>query len=119
MNKTIVLADDDAMFRAVMRRALNALGFGVVEHVSGRGVVEQVTEIAPAACIVDICMDDKEGIETITDIVALAGRPKIVAVSSNALYLELVAGLGADACLVKPVAPARLEQTLRDLGVLA
>jgi hypothetical protein len=44
-------------------------------------------------------MDEKEGMETIMEIAELPERPKIVAISSNPLYLEIVVDLGADASL--------------------
>lgn len=118
MPQTIILADDDSLFRAMMRKCLQALGFEVVENASGKNVLEQIRQLSPAACIIDLVMDEKEGIETIFEISALSHPPKVIAVSSNAQYLDAASALGADGILQKPVSPDALRQKLQEVGVL-
>lgn len=117
--KTIIVADDDSMFRAIIIRQLSQLGFSVVEKVSGKGVAREIEEIHPVACLIDIIMDEKEGIETIMEIAKLPERPKIVAISSNSLYLEMEVDLGANASLKKPVFKQRLQAMLSELQIQA
>lgn len=113
--ETILLVDDDALFRQIMKRHLGKMGYDVIENDSGVGVKEQVVEKNPDYCIIDIIMDDKEGLETIIELSTLPSRPKLIAVSSSNLYLELAQGLGVEAVLVKPVEPALLQDTLQQL----
>lgn len=117
--QTILVADDDPIFRALMKRHLSQLGFNVVEDESGKKVALHIREYAPLACLIDIMMDEKEGIETISEISARPDKPKIIAVSSNDLYLDAASRLGADAALKKPVTPEALKSTLIQLAVLA
>ena len=117
--KKILVVDDDALFREIMKRHLTRMGFVVLENDSGRGVVNQILNESPEACIIDIIMDKKEGLETIKEIKLLSNRPKIIAVSSNATYLEWAEALGADDIICKPVAPQTLQDTLNQLGVAA
>lgn len=115
--KKILVVDDDSMFRSIMRRNLESMGYQVTEFESGIGVKAWVERNQPVACLIDIVMDGKEGVETITDLKNLLFQPRIIAVSSTKFYLEIVKALGADAILLKPVTPATLEATLRNLGL--
>lgn len=86
----------------------------MVEKVSGKGVAREIEEIHPVACLIDMVMVEKEGIETIMEIAKLPERPKIVAVSSNPLCLEMAVDLGADASLKKTgVSTAPADHTFR------
>ncbi len=113
--KKILVVDDDRLFRATMKRHLEQLGYEVVENDSGLGVDEQIQQDQPVACLIDIVMDKKEGIETIMEISKLPNRPKIISVSSNILYLDLAMSIGSDAQLLKPIAPESLTYALRNL----
>lgn len=113
----IIVADDDALFRTIVRKHLGELGYTVIECDSGAGVIPGIRQHHPVACLIDLVMDVKEGVETIGEIVALADRPKLIAVSSNRFYLDLAADLGADATLAKPVTPAALKAALTKLGI--
>jgi CheY-like chemotaxis protein len=113
----ILVADDDLIFRTIMKHHLNQMGFEVIENESGIGVVAQIGQHHPVACLIDLVMDGKEGIETIGEILELAHRPKVVAVSSNVTYLEFATVLGADASLLKPFLPDKLKSTLNQLGI--
>lgn len=114
---TILVIDDDELFRSITRHHLEAMGYQVVEHDSGIGITKLIAHYWPVACLIDIVMDGKEGIETIMEISALPDRPKIIAVSGNPEYLALVGDLGADLTLVKPVSPDNLRQALVKLGL--
>lgn len=115
--KTMIVADDDEMFRMIMKRHLGAMGFQVIEDDSGKAVVAQIGQYQPVACLIDIIMGEQEGIEIITRIAELPRRPKVIAVSSNAFYLELASELGADATLHKPIALSTLKETLERLEI--
>ena len=113
--KKILVVDDDRLFRSTMRRHLELLGYAVMENDSGVGVRLQVEQEQPVVCLIDMVMEEKEGIETILEIIKLPNRPKIISVSSNRDYLEMAVALGADSMLSKPVSPEKLAQALGDL----
>ncbi|MDD2759723.1 MAG: response regulator [Methylomonas sp.] len=113
----ILVADDDTIFRTIIKRHLEQLGFEVIEEESGKRVARQIFSYRPAACVIDIFMEEKEGIETIHEITKMADKPKIIAVSSNAMYLNAVLGLGADAVLKKPITLETLKLKLNQLGI--
>ncbi len=118
MKKSILVVDDDSMFRAIIRRHLDKLGFHVIENQSGTGVIEQIQTHAPAACIIDMVIDDREGIATIQDILTLQDRPKIIASSSNPHHLRHAEALAIDGTLLKPVSPAQLRSALISLHLI-
>lgn len=113
----ILVVDDDQMFRTVMKHHLQGMGFSVLENDSGVGVMEQIARHKPAACLIDIFMDKKEGMETIREITELPDRPKVIAVSSDAMYLTIAKEFGIDAALQKPIALDTLRNTFDGLGI--
>jgi CheY-like chemotaxis protein len=118
MKKSILVVDDDAMFRTIIRRHLDKLGFHVIENQSGTGVIEQIQTHAPAACIIDMVLNDREGLATIQEIQTLTKRPKIIASSSNPSYLHHAEALAIDGTLLKPVSQTQLRSTLTSLQLL-
>ncbi|WP_227816049.1 response regulator [Nitrogeniibacter aestuarii] len=115
--KTILVVDDDETFVAVLSNQLRALGFGVIENTSGTDVLRQIDVHGPVACFIDVVMEAKDGLETMTEIVMRDTRPKLIAVSSNTMYLEWAEGLGVDAVLGKPVFPQQLRELLTRLDI--
>lgn len=117
MAKTIIVADDDEMYRIVMHNYLTRMGFEVILNASGDKVLDQVKQYQPAACIIDIVMEGKEGIQTMLELTDIPDRPKLIAFSGNQFYLSLASELGIDALLSKPVTLESLKETLDKLGV--
>lgn len=115
---TILVVDDTSIFRAIMKRYLNKLGFDVLELDSGKGVAKLLKIHQIEAIILDIIMDEQEGIETILELRNMPNRPKIIAVSSNEDYLQFAWDFGANATLTKPVALDNLTGVLRNLAIL-
>jgi|LakMenE01Jun11ns_1017448.scaffolds.fasta_scaffold9622207_2 CheY-like chemotaxis protein len=110
--KTILVLDDDSIFRRIISQYLKQAGYAVIEESSGKQVINQVLKHSPCACFVDIIMDDKEGLETIEELNQLTEKPIIVAVSSDQQYLEWAKDFGADFLLLKPIAVQKVDQIL-------
>jgi CheY-like chemotaxis protein len=62
MSLTILLIDDSASVREVLRIALESEGYRVIEAANGREGVALFREHRPAVTIVDIIMPEKDGI---------------------------------------------------------
>lgn len=116
MNK-IIVADDDLQTRTLMKHYLEKMGFEVLLESSGNNVARLVVRHRPVACIIDILMEGKEGVQTICELVDLPHRPKVIAFSQNPVFLQMVDGLGADVRLLKPVTFDTLQQTFQKLGI--
>jgi DNA-binding response OmpR family regulator len=115
MNKIIVV-DDDLMTRTLIKRYLHKLGFDVLLEESGDNLMRLVLEQQPVACIIDLVMEGKEGVQTIFELESLPNKPKIIAISSNPNYLNFMNGLDI-ALLLKPVTLESLQKTLEILGI--
>jgi DNA-binding response OmpR family regulator len=112
----VLVADDDDVFRMIMKSHLHKMGYEVFEFDSGRGVADLLSKERIAVCILDIIMDKQEGLETIMELRRLPEHPKIIAVSSNETYLDYAKELGADATMTKPVTYQSLESVLKMIG---
>ena len=82
--------------------------------------MEVSAEFAPDLVLTDILMPDKEGLETIQELLALHPKLKIVAMSGGGKfgpdsYLVLAQKLGAKATLQKPFMREELINTIRDV----
>jgi two-component system OmpR family response regulator len=117
--KTILLVDDDRIFRTLMVGYLDKLGFNVIELESGKAVIQLIQDYEIEAILLDLVMADQEGLETIVQLARLNRCPKVIAVSSHPDYLELATFLGADDSLIKPVRIEMLKMALEKLEIIA
>jgi len=71
--------------------------------------------------ILDIFMPNKDGIETLRELVKFSPRPKTLAISGGGRFsasgtLLVAARLGADSTLTKPFTPKQLLDALKNLA---
>jgi len=109
----ILVIDDVAMMRDLVRRMLERDQHSVVEAEDGEVGIAVVEMQDPALVITDLIMPKKEGIETIQQIRRSHPNTKIIAMSGHVgadgvSYLDAARKLGADAILVKPFLRAAL-----------
>lgn len=119
MSKVICVIDDDELTRAAMARALEAERFSVVEAANAREGLQIVADQRPDVVLVDLIMPEKDGIETIGEMRRRWPDLPIVAISGGglvgpSLYLDLARGLGATACLSKPLDMALFKQAIAE-----
>jgi two-component system, OmpR family, KDP operon response regulator KdpE len=101
---TILLIDDSAQVREFLRIALEAEGYRVIEAADGREGVALFGEHRPAATIVDIVMPEKDGIETVREILAIDPAAVVFTMSgADDDYQEVARMLGARRGFRKPV----------------
>jgi two-component system phosphate regulon response regulator PhoB len=65
---TILIADDSADIRRIMRYLLNDLGFAVVEAADGNEAVRLARQCQPALILLDLCMPGIDGWEVATQL---------------------------------------------------
>lgn len=103
----VLVIDDEAPLRLTMRRMLEAAGHEVTEAENGRLGLEAFRRQPTDVVVTDIIMPQKEGIETIRDLRAIAPGVRIIAVSGGGRnqdmnFLRIARKIGADATLPKP-----------------
>jgi len=110
----VLIVDDDSALRRLLRAALTARGYDVVEATDGQEGLLAMEKEDPDLVLLDIAMPKMTGWEVLE---ALRERPeleKIPIVVISALGDEVRArGLGALAVLVKPFMMDRLYETVR------
>jgi two-component system cell cycle response regulator DivK len=116
----LVLVDDDAAARRMMRRVLERRGYAVDEAPDGRSGLELVRADAPAAVLLDLRMPGElSGIDVAAKLRADAATASIpIVVVSASTHLDargLVEAVGCDAFVEKPVDFDELERVLAEL----
>ena len=115
--KRILIADDEAPIRTLLRDYLESLGYAVAEACNGLDVLDQLMIFKPELLILDLVMPEQEGIETIRQVRAKHKDVKIIAVSGAfaGQFLRTAKLLGANAVLPKPLDLAELAGLTAEL----
>lgn len=116
----ILLIDDEASFRDVLKTSLEQMGHSVVAAKDGREGVECYTSGSFDVVITDLIMPDKEGIETIMDIRRLNPEAKIIAMSGGGRvnsvdYLKIARQVGANRILTKPFSYDDIQSAIEQM----
>src|SRR5437867_558431 len=110
----VLLIDDSASLREVLRVALEAEGYHVLEAADGREGVRLYREHRPALVIADIVMPEKDGIETVKEILAIDPAAVIFTMSgASDDYQEVARMLGARRGFEKPVVLEDMLEAVR------
>lgn len=104
----MLVIEDDAEMRVVVREMLEELGCSVIEAEDGEKAVSHFAEARFDAVLTDILMPNKEGIETIRALKRARPDVPIVAMSGggirrNMTFLEIARHIGAFRALSKPI----------------
>ncbi len=116
----VLVIDDEAALRKLLRRVLEAAGYRVLEAANGRIGMEILMKERPYAVISDILMPEKEGIETIIEIRRALPDAKVIAISGggaahNTMFLAAAQKLGAHAAISKPFRTSDLVDVMNNL----
>jgi len=98
-----LIVDDDPVVRATAREFLLRQGIEVFEADDGNPVMDMIRKHKVDMVFLDIVMEHKEGIETLTDIRHEYPDLPVAMMSIDNLYLNLCRQLGADLILQKPL----------------
>lgn len=98
----ILIVDDEAAIRRLLRTALERSAYAVVEAVNGREALSAVQIDKPDAVLLDLGLPDRDGLELVP-LIKKAG-PALVVVSARETTDQKVAALdlGADDYVTKP-----------------
>ncbi len=115
MDKKILLVDDAAFMRMMIKDTLTKNGYtNIIEAADGEQAVEQYKNEKPYLIIMDITMPNKTGIEALREIKQIDSTAKIVmcsAMGQESMVVEAIK-LGALDFIVKPFKPDRILQTV-------
>jgi two-component system alkaline phosphatase synthesis response regulator PhoP len=117
----ILVVDDDAKIRRLVRTYLERDGHRVVEAADGPGALDALRRERPALVVLDLMLPGIDGLSIIRDLRGSRGspadRPPIIVLSARGLTSDRIEGLsvGADDYLPKPFSPAELALRVRRL----
>ncbi len=112
--KTVLVVDDDAHIREVVRFALRKADFDVLEAADGRAALEIAARENPDLLVLDILMPEMDGTEVCRELRKTARTP-IVFLSSKDDEIDRIIGLelGGDDYVTKPFSPRELVARVR------
>jgi DNA-binding response OmpR family regulator len=119
--KNILLIDDDAPLRSVLRLHLERLGYCVQEAGNGREGLKAYDTFPADIVFTDLIMPDMEGLETIREIRRRSAQVKILAFTGSEWMdstgiLAVAKKLGAQSTLRKPFTMKEVVAALQELG---
>ena len=114
---SILVIDDEAPIRRVLRLALEIRGHEVAEAANGRKAIEAMESSAFDVVITDIIMPEADGIEVARFLRRHRPEVKVIAISaaSTPLFLESIHGLGAERTFGKPLVLAEVADAVEEL----
>jgi two-component system chemotaxis response regulator CheY len=118
--KRILVVEDDARVRSLLRALLEPAGYEVEEAGGGREALRIHRECPVDLVITDIFMPDGDGLEALQALDPAGGGPPVIAISAGSEHLGLdglglARALGAARQITKPFTP---DVMLRAVGEL-
>ena len=116
----ILVIDDDASVREVVSEMLRLEGHEVTIAENGREATTMLAEHDFDLVITDLIMPDKEGLELIREMKAIAPDAKIIAMSGGGFgkaqtYLKLAEKFGAVRTFIKPIDSQDILSMVKDI----
>ncbi len=116
----ILVIDDDAQIRSILKEMLEGAGYDVIEAPDGEIGLKLFRENPLDLIIMDIVMPKKDGIDVIAELQHDFPDVKIIAISGGGFlkkedYLQKADELGAVRSLSKPFNIKKLLKTVKEL----
>jgi PAS domain S-box-containing protein len=113
----ILVVDDNAITRKMLRVLLESEGHQVVEAADGAAALEAASQQTPDLVLLDIVLPDIDGVILVGRLRALPGAQGWPILALSAMFENELdpraATAGFSEFLTKPIEPARLAETLR------
>lgn len=119
MSRSVLVADDAALMRMILRDVLRSEGYAVFEAVNGRDAVERFSEVRPDVVVLDITMPEMDGLAAMKEILDRDPGARVIIVSAQ-LRSDVCDGamaFGAADFIAKPFLPQRLLDSVRSCVV--
>ncbi|HEY7489743.1 MAG TPA: response regulator [Candidatus Tectomicrobia bacterium] len=116
----VLIIDDDAQLRTMLRESLEQRGYEVDEACDGYEGLRHYRATPPDVIILDIWMPEQEGLETLRALRCTNPEVKVIAISGGHLmgsvdFLRAAKLLGARRTLHKPILRHDLLQAVYEL----
>ena len=119
MSKTVLICDDEAVLRALVRDTLESELYTIVEARNGDECLELASSVRPDLVVLDMMMPGRSGLEVLSAIRADAALTEIPVVMltarAQAQDRQAALAVGADHYLPKPFSPLKLLTVVEQL----
>lgn len=116
MAKSILICDDAAFMRMMIKDILTKNGYNVAgEAENGAKALEKYNEVKPDLVLMDITMPEVDGIQALKNIKAADPNAKVImcsAMGQQAMVIESIQA-GAKDFIVKPFQPDRVLEAVK------
>jgi len=114
MSQHILIADDDAGIRDVLRMALEPAGFTVSVAADGQAALEMARSLSPDLVVLDIGMPEMDGL-TVCREIRKGSEVSILFLTAQSDEVDRIVGLemGADDYVSKPFSPREVVARVR------
>jgi two-component system chemotaxis response regulator CheY len=115
MPSKILVVDDAAFMRMMIRDILAKHGYEIHEAVNGRDAVEKFEDLRPDLVTMDITMPEMNGLDALREIRSMDEDARVLMVSAMGQQKMIVEALemGAMDFLVKPFQPTKVLETVK------
>ncbi|WXR61787.1 response regulator [Peptostreptococcaceae bacterium AGR-M142] len=118
MGKGILLVDDAAFMRMMIKDILSKNGYEILgEAENGAKAIEKYKEVSPDLVIMDITMPEVDGIQAVKEIKGMDPNAKIImcsAMGQQSMVIEAIQS-GAKDFIVKPFQADRILEAVKKI----
>ena len=112
----VLIVDDNRFDRELLQSMLDKEKHDFFHATDGYEALDAIHEYKPDIILLDIYMPDKEGIETLNEIIdKFPNLPIIIISSADSFYLKMAMELGARHSFSKPPDPVKLNALILKL----
>ena len=114
----ILIVDDAAFMRSILRDILKKYGFEVIgEAENGKEAIELYKKLKPDLVTLDITMPELDGISTAKEIISIDENARIImcsAMGQHAMVIEAIQA-GAKDFIVKPFQAEKVVESIKKI----
>jgi DNA-binding response OmpR family regulator len=115
----ILLCEDQPALRELMRAALAAGDYEIIEAADGEESLRLARELRPDLVVLDMVLPGRSGLDVLAELrrdASLGGTRVVLCTAHKAsLAGDNGEGLGADRCVAKPFSPRELAEVVEEL----
>lgn len=111
---SVLVIDDEQLFRERLARSLRKKGFCVHEAQDGRSAMDAVAQSAPGSILLDLRLATETGLDLLPRLRKLAPEARIIILTGYGNISNAVTAtkMGADEFLSKPASVSDIEQAI-------